>query len=70
VRGLVLLLGAHDIVFWLEWLPLTGIVAGAVVEPLRICLLGSAFDMLLERRERRRSVVVEREAEPRQPLAV
>lgn len=48
-RGLYALVGPHDLAFWVAWQPLLALAALAVVEPLRIALLGSAFDAGLAR---------------------
>jgi len=52
-RGVVLAVGAHDQRFWNDWLPLIGLGVALVIEPVRIALLGAAFDGALARWERR-----------------
>ena len=52
-RGVVLAVGAHDERFWNDWLPLISLCVALVIEPIRIALLGSAFDGALARWEAR-----------------
>lgn len=54
LRALYLLVGAHDIAYWFIASAFISLVVSAVIEPLRVTILATAFDFALARwRERR-----------------
>ncbi len=52
-RGLYLLIGGHDVGWWLDYSAAVNVAFGAVFEPLRIVVVALAFDFLLRRWQER-----------------
>jgi len=57
-RGLLALVGAHDLAFWFIASPVVGLVLDAVAEPVRVALLAAAFGFCLARWAARRRTPV------------
>lgn len=55
-RGLYLLVGAHDVGWWLDYSSAVNVAFEAVFEPLRIIVIALAFDHLLQRWQASRRV--------------
>lgn len=71
-RGVLLLVGAHEVGWWLDYSAAVNVVISAVFEPLRIALVALAFDHLLKRWAATRAPVVAPDhgrPEPVQPAA-
>lgn len=60
-RGLVLAVGAHPLGFWIAVAPAVAVIAGAVIEPVRISLLAAFVDRGMERVLAVRGVAATRE---------
>jgi hypothetical protein len=50
-RGILQLFGGHDQDFWAAFLPLILVAVTAVAEPLRVAIVATAYDAVLERPE-------------------
>lgn len=50
-RGVLQLIGGHDTDFWKAYLPVILVAVAAVVEPLRVALMATAYDAVIGRPE-------------------
>ena len=50
-RGVLQLVGGHDTDFWKAYLPVILVAVAAVVEPLRVALMATAYDAVIARPE-------------------